>query len=730
MMGIVTLVFMGHAPGGYYYPQGSRMGELLDVGDVWTMKYNDLFYGYSESSEISYQWPGGQNAYYLYKGGLWIGAQVGDDKFASTAFYDEEAFESCGDAATSPTGFLYVGPGKSVKDLLAEDCEKGTIPNPLGVHIYERTMTWPTEPYNQFFGHEYMIIFDNATQTYDRVFISVWFDADVCSANGGQFWYNDMVAYDGLYNDAYYEDPYYATMTYKLGREDTLTVLADTTLPGPDGVPDGYFVWGDDLEERIISYAAGYDTTDLPTLPDGRKYMYIIPNNTSYIYTNPDIAEEVAACPGYIFATLVYADPTSTDSTFADEYGGGRIPRVYSHQWWNIETDPQDDESIFDYMAGQSPGTNYLRFAPIPLDFGAPYFDYRFLLTIGPYENVAPGDTIRFAIVTGVGMGLNGGVDNYWRGGAYLRGVRQLVQYAYRAYYLGSTDSDPGHPDAPDVLNVRDDHWKIPIPPPSPSLSYTAVGSNVNLVWDNLSEITPDLITGEIDFAGYVVVRSTFKPAFQKPYVEADGSVNPGSVLAVIFKEGYDDSTKAAILADIFNIYDPGIIDSLRNHGVVVIDGIVRNFVDSTAVIGFPYFYAVAAFDKPAEGKSLLGAFNNYRRTTDGQPDPVYITTPPAADWMNKVRVVPNPFNGSTKWSADKLTQEVEFQNLPPSARIDIYTLAGDHVRTIIHNDPASGSERWNLLNKHGTIVAPGIYLIKITDDKGNYKILKFMVLR
>ena len=727
MIGLLSITLIGHMQGGYYNPLGSRMGVLMDVGDVWTMKFNDLFYGISTNSEVSYQWPGGQNAYYLYEGGLWIGALKGSDKIASVSFFYEEAFESCGDAASSPTGFLYIGPQKSVKDALTEACEKGALSPKLGVHVYERTLSWPTEPYNQFFGHEYMIIFDNSTDIYDKVYVGIWFDADICSANGGQFWYNDMVAYDGLYNDAYYEDPYYSTLTYKLGREDTLTVLADTVLPSPDGVPDGYFVWGDDVEEREISAAAGFDTTNLPTLPDGRKYMYLIPNNTSYIYTDPSVPSEVAACPGAIFATLVYADPTPNDSVA----GGIRIVRPNSHNWWNIETDPQDDEAYYDYMAGEAVGTKYLRFAPMPLDFGAPYFDYRFLLTAGPFENVSPGDTIRLVFVTGVGMGLNGGVDNYWRGGSYVRGVRQLVQYAYRAYYMGSTDSDPGHPDAPKVLDPTDDHWKIPIPPPSPSLSYTPVRGKVNLVWDNLSEITPDLITGELDFAGYIVARSTFKPTFKKPSINPDGSLNPGSIKAVIFKKDLTDLEKENILKQIFKLSGmDGIIDSLRNHGVVVIDSIVRTYVDSTVLLGYPYFYAVAAFDKPSEGKSLLGPFNNYRRTTDGQPEPIYVSTPPSADWINKVRVVPNPFNGSTVWSADKLTQEVEIQNLPPSARVDIFTLSGDHIRTLIHNNPASGSLRWNLLNKHGSIVAPGIYIIKITDDKGNYKLLKLMVLR
>lgn len=728
MLGIYFAVMISHAPGGYYYPQGSQMGVLMDVGDLWTVKYNNLMYGHTVDNPISYTWPGGNEASYLYKGGLWVSARKDENIYVSSSFYDNE-FESCGSSESSPTGFTFIGPGKSVKDVVEEVCEKSGIGDSIGVRIFERTLSWPTDPYKHMFGHEYMIIFDPdlTSITYDEVYVSVWFDADVCSANGGRFWYNDMTAFDGLYNDAYNEDPRYASIEFKFGREDTLTVLADTTLPGPDGVPDGYFVWGDDVEERVISANAGFDTTNLPTLPDGRKYMYIIPNNTSYLYTDPSVTDEVEQCPGYIFATVVYADPTPNDSTTS---GGERFVRVHSHQWWNIETDPGDNSAQYLYVIGSSYGTQWYRFAPRPLDLGSPYFDYRFLLTVGPFENVEPGDTIRFAIVTGVGMGLNGGVDNYWRGGEYLRGVRQLVQYAYRAYYMGSKDSDPGHPDAPNVLDLTDDHWKVPVPPPSPSLNYSPSGGVVKLIWDNKSEITPDPVTNVLDFAGYVVVRSTFTATFKKPTLDENGNVNPGSVLAVIFKGGYSPEKEDSLLAEIFSLPYGTALSGLRDAGVKIYDNVRRSFVDSTASVGFPYFYSVAAFDDPVEGKSLLSSFNNYKKDIGGLAQPVYVSTPPTTDWMNKVRIVPNPFNGSAIWSANKIAQEVEFQNLPPSSRIDIYTLSGDHIQTLYHNDPVAGSVKWNLLTKNGIIIAPGVYIVKITDSDGNYKLLKFMMLR
>ena len=110
----------------------------------------------------------------------------------------------------------------------------------------------------------------------------------------------------------------------------------------------------------------------------------------------------------------------------------------------------------------------------------------------------------------------------------------------------------------------------------------------------------------------------------------------------------------------------------------------------------------------------------------------LYVGSPISSkeNWKDKVRIVPNPFKGSAAWSATKIAQEIEFQNLPSSARIDIFTLSGDHIITLYHKEPASGSLRWNLLTKNGFLVSPGIYLAKISDKDGDYKILRFMILR
>ena len=55
------------------------------------------------------------------------------------------------------------------------------------------------------------------------------------------------------------------------------------------------------------------------------------------------------------------------------------------------------------------------------------------------------------------------------------------------------------------------------------------------------------------------------------------------------------------------------------------------------------------------------------------------------------------------------------FINLPQECTIRIYTIAGEHIRTINHSTTIfNGTEPWNLLTKDGMDIAFGIYVYHI----------------
>jgi hypothetical protein len=92
--------------------------------------------------------------------------------------------------------------------------------------------------------------------------------------------------------------------------------------------------------------------------------------------------------------------------------------------------------------------------------------------------------------------------------------------------------------------------------------------------------------------------------------------------------------------------------------------------------------------------------------------EPVEATTGPAAN-LRTVAVVPNPFRAAERWDRPD-GNEVHFVNLPSQARIRIYTVAGDLVRELNHNEPVRDFERWDLKNANGKDVVSGIYMYRV----------------
>ncbi|MEO0302086.1 MAG: T9SS type A sorting domain-containing protein, partial [candidate division WOR-3 bacterium] len=408
-----------------------------------------------------------------------------------------------------------------------------------------------------------------------------------------------------------------------------------------------------------------------------------IPYGMSYIYDGDDPAVpgndegEGGKSAGYCFGAFIYAPPSVSDSIWIDNGDTCRIVRPFSHQWWNWESDPGTDLDRYRYMKGKHPATQGYRYAPHPYDLNASEFDYRFLNTVGPYT-LRSGDTLKFVWIAGVGQGLDGGIDNYW-GRGWIRGARQTLEWAYRAYYAGNP-GDPAHPTAPKFDPAKDNHWKIPIPPPAPLLKYQLTKKGVLLVWDNSAEAYVDPLKQRPDFLLYRVYRSIFEP-------------RNFSLMAEVKRDE--------------------------------LGGISHSFLDTTAQVGFPYFYVVTAMDED----SLESPMVNYKKNPDGSAVPLYITTEPAEKGdLSQVKVVPNPFLGSAKWSATELYSKIEFQNLPPICKIYIFTASGKLVKMLDHKN-LTGTESWDLLNENGVKVSSGLYYYKVETPEGNSKVGKFVIL-
>ena len=117
---------------------------------------------------------------------------------------------------------------------------------------------------------------------------------------------------------------------------------------------------------------------------------------------------------------------------------------------------------------------------------------------------------------------------------------------------------------------------------------------------------------------------------------------------------------------------------------------------------------------------------------------------------LDQVRVVPNPYLGSAAWDIGRATHKLAFVNLPPVCEIDIYNVAGEHVRTIDHKGVRSlgirvtpgagrgftytretrGVHEWEMINKDQLEVASGLYIYVVTTPEGYQTTGKFAIIR
>lgn len=81
-----------------------------------------------------------------------------------------------------------------------------------------------------------------------------------------------------------------------------------------------------------------------------------------------------------------------------------------------------------------------------------------------------------------------------------------------------------------------------------------------------------------------------------------------------------------------------------------------------------------------------------------------------AAEDLTKILAVPNPYLGRSSYELSSLARQMRFTNLPAFCTIRIFSLAGDLVRTISHNNGLS-FDTWDLKTDQGVLVSSGVYI-------------------
>ena len=230
-------------------------------------------------------------------------------------------------------------------------------------------------------------------------------------------------------------------------------------------------------------------------------------------------------------------------------------------------------------------------------------------------------------------------------------------------------------------------------PPPTPtdgpnSLSILAGAGEIVIGWPPIDPAYTDPLTGADDLAGYRVYRSsTF-------------TIGPWTEIADI------------------------------PVGETTVDGGMVRYVDDDVPFGVGNYYTVTSYDTDGNESGRVNA----------NRDPVYPERAPNAAFPAEVYVVPNPFRQHSQLLGEGERYRMEFVGLPAQATIQIYTLTGETLKTIEHDD-GTGSTAWgsNLaldyqLNDWLLAVSPGVYIYRVESrvpgQEGQTAIGKFAILK
>ncbi len=694
-----------------------------NLSDLWSMFQNTGMYGDIWIGPTM-EWPGGEGSGYLYFGGPWASA-YGE----VTPSAEEGAYVSCFYASQPierelmpseghPLVQQSPGPVALEETRWAEDdwCPEANS-RPMGVMLTQRAYSWSTPGYDQFLVNDITVTHHsshgNPGVPLDAFCLSICGDCDPASADRDpDYWFDDLVFYDG--HAIWCNDPD-ATFDYMFD-DGTRASRSDRYVYRQNR--DASYASPEDDIFYFYNYRGADGIVDADVNSDGVSDHFTVLFRVSgedTVYTeeeNTGLELFADGRPGS------WWEHTVGDTVYAV------VPRSMSYMWDGDDPESSADDSgewdvsppcngfigwrLLDCWVRRADGTLErpvdVLGCPIPLSHSW------WISTIAP----ASTDDIKYDYAWGENQDGSG----RYSGPAYLAdwmgdpsapnafqpdnpGPFPIVHanplsldygvYDYRFLQtMGPVDLADG-----DSLHVvgawmvargleglrlqadvlldayyRGGGWGVPDIPPSPVLFYEAGDDCVELVWaDNAESYEP--------FGGYRLYRSVF------------------------------DSDNWQLVEE----FEPGS----------------SYYMDESASNGYPYYYALCSFDAETGVES---ARINYKQDADGNPIPVVPSWATSPDWTSSVSVVPNPYRGSAEWELPHESR-LAFINLPAFCDIHIYTLSGDHVRTLQHRDAggSSGTEYWDLQNWSGRSVATGLYVycVETEDDRA---IGKFAVLR
>jgi hypothetical protein len=137
--------------------------------------------------------------------------------------------------------------------------------------------------------------------------------------------------------------------------------------------------------------------------------------------------------------------------------------------------------------------------------------------------------------------------------------------------------------------------------------------------------------------------------------------------------------------------------------------------------VATPYFqrFGELAFEDPENDNFGMYTFN----TTDIQTLTKDLDVAESA--LDLIRVVPNPYYGTSYYETSQLDNRVRITNLPQKCTISIYNVSGRLIRRFTKANDASYID-WDLKNGHNIAISSGMYIIHIDAPDIGEKVVKW----
>ena len=429
---------------------------------------------------------------------------------------------------------------------------------------------------------------------------------------------------------------------------------------------------------------------------------------------------------------------------------GANVPMDYLHtnyhQWvWTNSNNsdypaysmPIDDNARYDKMSSRVPqgsGPEYTAEG-----YPAAENSWLFLVSSGPLGSspstadstswsLAPGDScsVAFTVVCARWTPGAGGDSPAQRKNLYVN-----YDWAQKAYDGEDKNRNNVLDEGEDANNNQIiDRYILPAPPPSPNMEIMVESNRVTLYWQDNAEAFLDPISQVADFEGYRVYGA------RKTANEALGEFTLLSENDIKNSIGYNTGFSAIRITNEF-----GEPDSMEINGLFY----QYKFVNEGIKDGWLNYYTVTAYDQGDPDTNLesleSSIYANRIYVYSGEPDSGN------DDWQPTV--YPNPYKGQALWDGyGSRNKMIWFRGLPAKAEIRIFSLAGDLVEVIQHDElymgkdianvderknpiMSGGEHAWDLITMHDQATASGLYLFTVEDkDTGTIKEGKFLIIK